>query len=249
MKEEIMRRSLLIAGALMMWHGAGSVMAEEMILEGEGVKAMLQEGRLVDIEVGGRVIIQEFGRVYVNYKGKRKNGLELEQFVETTKESKERGDRFVMSEGIMLEKGKRFLGEFGRVWAERKDGSLELTLHPTYFQGRDIPDELKPYHMDVSATLDNKIWNKAMLEVDGKTISPSEVKEYPVNATRILLPVNGREYLCMKPLNMPNSFIAEEAGDDVHLWFSDQEARTTWYILTDCPSCRISLSIVEGAPK
>jgi len=233
---------LVVAGALMMWRGAGPVMAKETILKGKGVKATLQEGRLVDVEVGGKVIIQEFGTVYINKKGQSTTENPLEPYVLETKTVKEKGDKFIVSQG-MMRRGNAFLGEFGRVWADRKDGSLELTLHPTYFEGYMKPDSERPWHMDVVATVAESVWAASLVEVDGTVVEANTLKDYPADVKKVLFPAGGDKYLCIEHLNMDSSFSVKKEGGTVQLWFSDQNAKTTFYIRTECPSARLSLKV------
>jgi len=214
------------------------------ILKKGALEAELTDGILVNVKVNDTVVLKEFGKAYVNGRGVTATDKPLQSYVSKTEETTEKGDRFFVSDGIMRIPGEKFLGEFGRVWSVRKDGSFELTFHPTYFNQKwNTPDRERPLHVDVVAVVDSSVWKQSSLEVDGKMIPVSGVTSYPTNVTKILLPASADASLAVIPLNMPDSFAVTEKGETVEFLFSDQNAMTTWYVLTDCPSCRLSLKV------
>ena len=222
--------------------------ADKVVLEKGALRGELADGILVNVKARDSLVLKEFGRAFVNEKDKRNTDKPLQSYVLKTEKKKEKGDLFYVSEGIMRIKGKKFLGEFGRVWAARKTGELEFTFHPTYFNQKwNTPDRERPLHVDVVTVIEKWLWEQAMLEVKGKRVSTKGLAAYPKDVSRILLPVKGTEYLAIIPLNMPDSFAVVDKGKTVEVWFSDQNAMTTWYVLTDCPSCRLSLKIEDIA--
>jgi len=219
--------------------------SEEMELRNGGIEGRLKNGYMTDVTVKGKVMIKEFGRAYVNSKGKHEDGAELGKFFESTEKKKERGDKFVLSKGIMTKAGQCFIGEFGHVWICRKSDEIELDLHPTYFQPWGTPDEERPWHMDFESRVAAEIWGQSQVKIGDKYVGTAELKDEVSDVREILLPVKGSKYLQIKALNMNNSFRTRKDGNDVIISFSDDTAQTTWYYLTDCPSVRLSLEVVK----
>lgn len=219
-----------------------AVAADSTLLKAGALSADLSAGQLANVRVNGKVALREFGAVYVNRRGHDRRDMPLQRFIERTRRTRGKGDLFFVSTGVMRT-DTQLVGEFGRVWAVRKGQALELTLHPTYFQDSSLPDDRRPWSMDVKAKLDKRLWQKALLIAGGKTLKVSDLKAIPSNVKSILLPISPGARLSITHLNMPDSFSVKAAGDMVELNFSDHRAKTTWFLLTDCPSVRLTLMI------
>jgi len=241
--ETMQTRRMATTMAILGIAGQMILAADETEINNGEIRATVKDGCLTDVRVESKTIFTEFGRVYVNQKGKRETGMPLSKFIRETEKSKDKGDRFIMHKGI-VRAGSSFVAEFGQVWAERKGGSVGLTLHPTYFQGGyGLKDKERPWHMDVVSTIDKKLWSKCRIRINGKYVTPTDIKDYPANIEQIQIPVKRQTCLILKPLNMPNSFMVKENDNFVQLCFSDQEAQTAGPGVRKTPSSRLSLKV------